>query len=206
MRRFRRRPGRPRFPGHRRRLPFRPSGSAPSRGRELNNSEPSAISPPPPIAPLDTPIKPFRPPPMPSPPVCVLEAIIDGNAGAFSNSSLTASSGASRWMKSPIRATALRATSGVKSAAVATRAIRFSISRSLAARNEAGGRRLSHRSRRRNQARSKHVTSSASRREMATALARLVVRPDADLARRSDGQWPLFTAPHHRQAMILSHM
>ena len=52
---------------------------------------------------------------------------MEGNAGAFSNSSLTASSGASRWMKSPIKATALRATSGLKSAAVATRAIKLSI-------------------------------------------------------------------------------
>ena len=50
---------------------------------------------------------------MPSPPVWVLEAMIAGKAGAFSNRSWTASSGASRWMKSPIRATALRATSGV---------------------------------------------------------------------------------------------
>ena len=43
---------------------------------------------------------------MPSPPVCVLEAMIAGKAGARWNRSRTASSGASRRMKSPIRATA----------------------------------------------------------------------------------------------------
>ena len=49
---------------------------------------------------------------MPSPPVWVLDAMMAGKAGALSNRSLTASSGASRWRKSPISATALRATVG----------------------------------------------------------------------------------------------
>ena len=64
---------------------------------------------------------------MPSPPVGEPEATIACSAGALVNNSWTAPSEASRRMKSAINATALRATSGLRFAAVATRAIKFSM-------------------------------------------------------------------------------